>query len=93
MGYFHIYYMCACYIQGLRNTNPFMTNRAIASVEGVSLLTRSDKRKDRVEIAPEQLHLAALEAEVKLHIIYRYIYIYIYIAFNFYLYIYIFLHL
>ncbi|KAI7854938.1 JAB1/Mov34/MPN/PAD-1 ubiquitin protease-domain-containing protein [Circinella umbellata] len=49
--------------QGLRNTNPFMTNRAIASVEGVSLLTRSDKRKDRVEIAPEQLHLAALEAE------------------------------
>ena len=46
-----------------------MTNRAIASVEGVSLLTRSDKRKDRVEIAPEQLHLAALEAEVKFHII------------------------
>ncbi|KAI9275455.1 JAB1/Mov34/MPN/PAD-1 ubiquitin protease-domain-containing protein [Phascolomyces articulosus] len=49
--------------QDLRNTNPFMTKRSIASVEGVSLLTRSDKRKDRVEIAPEQLHLAALEAE------------------------------
>ncbi|KAI9499455.1 JAB1/Mov34/MPN/PAD-1 ubiquitin protease-domain-containing protein [Zychaea mexicana] len=49
--------------QGLKNTNPFMSNRALASVEAVSLLTRSDKRKDRVEIAPEQLHLAALEAE------------------------------
>ncbi|KAF8984950.1 BRCA1 BRCA2-containing complex, subunit 3 [Entomortierella lignicola] len=36
----------------------------IARVEGVSLLTRSEKRKDRVEIGPEQLTMAAIEAEV-----------------------------
>ncbi|KAF9917933.1 BRCA1 BRCA2-containing complex, subunit 3 [Lobosporangium transversale] len=35
----------------------------IARVEGVSLLTRSEKRKDRVEIGPEQLTMAAIEAE------------------------------
>ncbi|RUS19870.1 hypothetical protein BC938DRAFT_475657 [Jimgerdemannia flammicorona] len=35
-----------------------------AHVESISILTRSDKRKDRVEIAPEQLHLAAIHAEV-----------------------------
>ncbi|KAF9303384.1 BRCA1 BRCA2-containing complex, subunit 3 [Mortierella antarctica] len=35
----------------------------IARVDGVSLLTRSEKRKDRVEIGPEQLILAAVEAE------------------------------
>lgn len=34
----------------------------------MSLLTRSEKRKDRVEIGPEQLILAAVEAEVILHI-------------------------
>ncbi|RUP06156.1 hypothetical protein BC936DRAFT_140457 [Jimgerdemannia flammicorona] len=34
-----------------------------AHVESISILTRSDKRKDRVEIAPEQLHLAAIHAE------------------------------
>ncbi|KAF9927072.1 BRCA1 BRCA2-containing complex, subunit 3 [Mortierella alpina] len=35
----------------------------IARVDGVSLLTRSEKRKDRVEIGPEQLTKAAMEAE------------------------------
>lgn len=34
-------------------------------MDGVSLLTRSEKRKDRVEIGPEQLTMAAIEAEVK----------------------------
>ncbi|KAL0090095.1 JAB1/Mov34/MPN/PAD-1 ubiquitin protease-domain-containing protein [Phycomyces blakesleeanus] len=43
--------------------NPYMKGRTTAHIEAVSLLTRSDKRKDRVEIAPEQLHLAALQAE------------------------------
>ncbi|KAF9414360.1 BRCA1 BRCA2-containing complex, subunit 3 [Podila epigama] len=38
----------------------------IAKVDGVSLLTRSEKRKDRVEIGPEQLILAAVEAEVEI---------------------------
>lgn len=37
---------------------------SVAHVESISILTRSDKRKDRVEIAPEQLHLAAIHAEV-----------------------------
>ncbi|KAI9320041.1 JAB1/Mov34/MPN/PAD-1 ubiquitin protease-domain-containing protein [Dichotomocladium elegans] len=49
--------------QGLKNTNPFVSTRALARIHAVSLLTRSDKRKDRVEIAPEQLHLAAEAAE------------------------------
>jgi BRCA1/BRCA2-containing complex subunit 3 len=35
----------------------------VAQVKYISFLTRSDKRKDRVEIAVESLHLAALEAE------------------------------
>lgn len=35
----------------------------MAQIKYISFLTRSDKRKDRVEIAPESLHLAALEAE------------------------------
>ncbi|KAI9025932.1 JAB1/Mov34/MPN/PAD-1 ubiquitin protease-domain-containing protein [Phycomyces nitens] len=43
--------------------NPYMKGRTTARIEAISLLTRSDKRKDRVEIAPEQLHLAALQAE------------------------------
>lgn len=43
-----------------------MASRALARIHAVSLLTRSDKRKDRVEIAPEQLHLAACAAEVLL---------------------------
>ncbi|MDP2438569.1 MAG: Mov34/MPN/PAD-1 family protein, partial [archaeon] len=34
----------------------------IASIWGVSVLTRSDKRSDRVEISPEQLAMAADEA-------------------------------
>lgn len=36
----------------------------MAVVEAVCILTRSDKRKDRVEISPLQLHLAVVEAEV-----------------------------
>ncbi|GJJ72205.1 BRCA1/BRCA2-containing complex subunit 3 [Entomortierella parvispora] len=38
-------------------------NTEVARVDGVSLLTRSEKRKDRVEIGPEQLTMAAIEAE------------------------------
>ncbi|KAI8373188.1 JAB1/Mov34/MPN/PAD-1 ubiquitin protease-domain-containing protein [Radiomyces spectabilis] len=49
--------------QVLPNTNPFCKTRSLAYVEAISILKRSDKRKDRVEIAPEQLHLAALRAE------------------------------
>ncbi|ORZ03589.1 JAB1/Mov34/MPN/PAD-1 ubiquitin protease-domain-containing protein [Syncephalastrum racemosum] len=49
--------------EDLPSHNPFMKARTTAWVRSVSLLTRSDKRKDRVEIAPEQLHLAALQAE------------------------------
>ncbi|KAF9982110.1 BRCA1 BRCA2-containing complex, subunit 3 [Modicella reniformis] len=39
----------------------------VARVDGVSLLTRSEKRKDRVEIGPEQLTMAAIEAEEITH--------------------------
>lgn len=39
------------------------TGQSIAIVKSISLLRRLDKRKDRVEIAPEQLHLAAMKAE------------------------------
>ena len=35
-----------------------------AHITAVSLLRRSDKRKDRVEISPEQLAMGAQEAEV-----------------------------
>ena len=45
------------------NNNPYLSPKTIAQVKSISFLTRSDKRKDRVEIAPENLHLAALEAE------------------------------
>ncbi|KAG0264055.1 BRCA1 BRCA2-containing complex, subunit 3 [Actinomortierella ambigua] len=38
-------------------------SRQVARVDGVSLLTRTEKRKDRVEIGPEQLSMAAIEAE------------------------------
>jgi len=39
------------------------TKRNEAHITGISVLTRSDKRKDRVEINPEQLSSAATEAE------------------------------
>lgn len=39
-------------------------NLSRAMITGVSVLTRSDKRKDRVEISPEQLTAASAEAEV-----------------------------
>ncbi len=39
------------------------TNRAVHIVS-VIMLRRSDKRKDRVEISPEQLSFAASEAEI-----------------------------
>ncbi|KAG0052682.1 BRCA1 BRCA2-containing complex, subunit 3 [Gryganskiella cystojenkinii] len=42
-------------------------NTEFARVDGVSLLTRSEKRKDRVEIGPEQLTMAAIEAEYHSH--------------------------
>lgn len=38
----------------------------IADVTGMTILTRSDKRNDRVEISPEQLAAATAEAEVKM---------------------------
>jgi BRCA1/BRCA2-containing complex subunit 3 len=37
--------------------------KGIVFIEGVSLFTRSDKKKDRVEISPELLSMASLEAE------------------------------
>ncbi|CAO3615226.1 unnamed protein product [Cunninghamella blakesleeana] len=40
-----------------------MKDKKIAVVESVSLLTRSDKRPDRVEIESTQQHLAAIQAE------------------------------
>ncbi|GAN09069.1 lys-63-specific deubiquitinase BRCC36-like isoform 1 [Mucor ambiguus] len=45
------------------SNNPYQKKKSVAHVKYISFLTRSDKRKDRVEIAPESLHLAALEAE------------------------------
>ncbi|KAL9540745.1 hypothetical protein MBANPS3_009512 [Mucor bainieri] len=47
----------------LKTNNPYHKTKSVAHVKYISFLTRSDKRKDRVEIAPESLHLAALEAE------------------------------
>ncbi|KAI9288510.1 JAB1/Mov34/MPN/PAD-1 ubiquitin protease-domain-containing protein [Umbelopsis sp. AD052] len=44
-------------------SNPFARDQSVAVVEAVCILTRSDKRKDRVEISPIQLHLAVVEAE------------------------------
>ncbi len=37
----------------------------IADITGMTVLTRSDKRNDRVEISPEQLAAASAEAEVR----------------------------
>ncbi|KAI8098444.1 JAB1/Mov34/MPN/PAD-1 ubiquitin protease-domain-containing protein, partial [Gilbertella persicaria] len=45
------------------SSNPYLSEKTVGKVKHISFLTRSDKRKDRVEIAPESLHLAALEAE------------------------------
>ena len=39
-------------------------NGAVAYILGCALLTRSDRRKDRVEISPEQLAAASSDAEV-----------------------------
>ncbi len=39
----------------------------IADITGMTVLTRSDKRNDRVEISPEQLAAASAEAEVRFH--------------------------
>ena len=36
---------------------------SIAHIIDLTILTRSDKRRDRVEISPEQLSAASLEAE------------------------------
>ncbi|KAI8982335.1 JAB1/Mov34/MPN/PAD-1 ubiquitin protease-domain-containing protein [Mycotypha africana] len=52
------------YWETVPNTNPYIEGtRTVAQVRHISILTRSDKRKDRVEIAAESLHLAALQAE------------------------------
>lgn len=64
------------------------TNR-IVHIHSVIILRRSDKRKDRVEISPEQLSAASTEAEISFHLIdnvsvcarrLSVIYIYIYIV-------------
>ncbi|KAI7907421.1 JAB1/Mov34/MPN/PAD-1 ubiquitin protease-domain-containing protein [Cokeromyces recurvatus] len=47
----------------ITSNNPYIGTKSVARVKYISYLTRSDKRKDRVEIAPENLHLAALQAE------------------------------
>ncbi|KAI9473658.1 MAG: JAB1/Mov34/MPN/PAD-1 ubiquitin protease-domain-containing protein [Benjaminiella poitrasii] len=47
----------------IASNNPYIGTKTVARVKYISFLTRSDKRKDRVEIAPESLHLAALQAE------------------------------
>ncbi|KAG0238591.1 BRCA1 BRCA2-containing complex, subunit 3 [Actinomortierella wolfii] len=41
----------------------YENSKQVARIDGVSLLTRTEKRKDRVEIGPEQLSMAAIEAE------------------------------
>ncbi|CAO0789518.1 unnamed protein product [Mucor circinelloides] len=51
------------YWETVPSNNPYHASKSVAYVKYISFLTRSDKRKDRVEIAPESLHLAALEAE------------------------------
>lgn len=38
----------------------------IVHIHSVIILRRSDKRKDRVEISPEQLSAASTEAEISL---------------------------
>ncbi|KAI8974723.1 JAB1/Mov34/MPN/PAD-1 ubiquitin protease-domain-containing protein [Pilobolus umbonatus] len=51
------------YWEKVENSNPFVPSKVVAHIRSLSLLSRSDKRKDRVEIAPEDLHMAAVEAE------------------------------
>ncbi|KAK9955864.1 hypothetical protein ABG768_015711 [Culter alburnus] len=56
------------------------TNR-IVHIHSVIILRRSDKRKDRVEISPEQLSAASTEAEISFHILHmHYIYIHYVLA-------------
>lgn len=47
-----------------------MDENRVAHVVTVVILRRSDKRKDRVEISPEQLSNASTEAEVCVYIIF-----------------------
>ncbi|KAG1180671.1 hypothetical protein G6F70_003245 [Rhizopus microsporus] len=51
------------YWETIPSSNPYYKTKCIAHIKSISFLTRSDKRKDRVEIAPENLHLAAIHAE------------------------------
>ncbi|KAI7867893.1 JAB1/Mov34/MPN/PAD-1 ubiquitin protease-domain-containing protein [Mucor mucedo] len=51
------------YWETIPSKNPYNPSKEVAQVKHISFLTRIDKRKDRVEIAPECLHLAVLEAE------------------------------
>lgn len=46
------------------------TKQQNAYICAVSILTRSDKRKDRVEINPEQLTAATAEAEISFFLIF-----------------------
>ncbi|KAG1489376.1 hypothetical protein G6F46_011767 [Rhizopus delemar] len=51
------------YWESIPSNNPYISTKTVAQIKSISFLTRSDKRKDRVEIAPENLHLAAIQAE------------------------------
>ena len=58
-----LYYYQTTELQGIHFDLQIDTNRAVHIVS-VIMLRRSDKRKDRVEISPEQLSFAASEAEI-----------------------------
>ncbi|KAI7870199.1 JAB1/Mov34/MPN/PAD-1 ubiquitin protease-domain-containing protein, partial [Spinellus fusiger] len=45
------------------SSNPYKADHTTAIVQEVFQVARSDKRKDRVEISPEQLHLAVVYTE------------------------------
>ncbi|KAI8075757.1 hypothetical protein BDF21DRAFT_439513 [Thamnidium elegans] len=51
------------YWETVSSNNPYISTKTVAQIEYISFLSRSDKRKDRVEIASESLHLAVEEAE------------------------------
>ncbi|KAI9252726.1 JAB1/Mov34/MPN/PAD-1 ubiquitin protease-domain-containing protein [Helicostylum pulchrum] len=51
------------YWETVSSNNPYISAKTVAKVEYISFLSRSDKRKDRVEIASESLHLAVEAAE------------------------------
>ncbi|KAL6045427.1 hypothetical protein STEG23_020740 [Scotinomys teguina] len=50
----------------IRTVAEKMDTIRIVHIHSVIILRRSDKRKDRVEISPEQLSAASTEAEISL---------------------------